>query len=117
LGPFGSGPIHHTKNSLKLRDKLTDNLGFDALWTYVPSFGTRQLALTIITGLISFQDGLLNMFPIFAVYTPKTYYCASDSRLTGFQETEFIVVCRGSWPIWTNNWVANPNLATKGNLG
>ena len=50
----------------------------------MPSFSKRQLALTVITGIISFQDGLLNMYPIFAVYTPKTFHCGEDSRLNDF---------------------------------
>lgn len=62
-------------------------LGFDAIWSYVPSFSKRQLALTVITGIISFQDGLLNMYPIFAVYTPKTFNCGDDSRLNGFNDS------------------------------
>ncbi|CAG5087686.1 Oidioi.mRNA.OKI2018_I69.PAR.g11606.t1.cds [Oikopleura dioica] len=63
-------------------DEKKDNKGFDEIWDYVPGFSARQLFLTVITGLISFQDGYITMWPIFAVYTPKTYYCNSDARLT-----------------------------------
>lgn len=62
---------------------MAEEKGFDDVWNYVPGFGYRQFFLTVITGLIAFQDGLLTMYPIFALYTPGNYYCASDSRLAG----------------------------------
>lgn len=61
-------------------------IGFDDIWSFVPGFSWRQFGLTVVTGLIAFQDGLLTIYPIFAVYTPKSYNCESDSRLSSFHQ-------------------------------
>ena len=67
---------------------MPQHAGFDEVWIYIPQFSRKQFILTAVTGLISFQDGLLCMYPIFAAFSPL-YNCNTqiiDSNVClGFQ--------------------------------
>ena len=59
-----------------LCSKMSESRGFDAVWSYIPQFSSKQLMLTAMTGIISLQDGLLCMYPIFAAYEPRSIACS-----------------------------------------
>ena len=55
---------------------------FDDIWQHVPEFSARQFLLTVMTGIVSVQTGLIEMYPIFAAYEPN-HKCDSNGSLEG----------------------------------
>jgi len=74
---------------------------FDDIWQHVPEFSARQLLLTVVTGMVALQTGLVEMYPIFAGYEPN-HKCVD-----GILEGEFSDPLINKTIVAEYNWVCD----------